>query len=202
MKEREKPKCIDTRPCCFRNEDGKCEVLQETYKTDGKCRFCKESLNAINGLEGQREKEPEKPKPKKKPLVVEEVLMAISEKLKYVANEHGAYWTEYADILRKCEAIIKSMSDENDALSDVVEKLREKHTWKPIEDEMPADNTLLIATVIIDDMPEIRSGVYWADEGFSLDGTDTEDVLAWIEVPDPWEGAYETEESTEPDASE
>ena len=202
MNARQKPKCIDTRPCVFRNKYGKCEVLQETYKEDGKCKFCKENLETINGLEGQKEQEPEKPKPKKNPLVVEEVLAAIREKLKFVANEHGAYWTEYADILRRCEAMIKNLVEETQALSDVIQNLREQYAWKPVADSMPNDNTLLIATVIVDSMPEIRSGVYFADEGFALDGTDNNEALAWIEMPDPWEGAYEAEELTESDASE
>ena len=34
-------KCIDSRPCYARN-GGECIILNETYKKDGACPFCKE----------------------------------------------------------------------------------------------------------------------------------------------------------------
>lgn len=197
MGERPKPKCNDTRECCFR-EKGKCTVLQESYEKDGQCKFCKDRISVINGIGGQREKEPEPPKPKEKPVVIKEVLDEIKEKLRFCANEHGAYWHEYADILRQCRSLIHELSDENDALCDTIQNLRERLEWKPFSEKVPADNTLLVATVIVDDTPEIRSGVFFADEGFLLDGFDQGvDALAWIEMPDPWEGAYEAEDNTE-----
>ena len=202
MGERPKPKCNDTRECCFR-EKGKCTVLQESYKKDGQCKFCKDRISVINGIGGQREQEPEKPEPKEKPVVIKEVLEEIKEKLRFCANEHGAYWHEYADILTQCRTLIHNLSDENDALYDTIQNLRERLEWKPVSEKMPADNTLLVATVIVDDAPEIRSGVFLADEGFLLDGFEQDvDALAWIEMPDPWEGAYEAEENTEQNEAE
>ena len=130
--------------------------------------------------------------------MIKEVLEEIKEKLRFCANEHGAYWHEYADILTQCRTLIHNLSDENDALYDTIQNLRERLEWKPVSEKMPADDTLLVATVIVDDEPEIRSGVFLADEGFLLDGLEQDvDALAWIEMPDPWEGAYEVEENTE-----
>lgn len=195
--------CNDTRECYLRDRNGCCRALASTYP-DGECPFCKEHAGIVNGLEGQREPEEAEPAAvvEKSP-VINEVLESIREKLKFVANENGSGWRMYADLLTRCENVINDMVEENAALHELIKKLRKKLEWKPVSENLPLDNTLLIATVIVDGMPEIRSGLYLADEGYLLDGiADNLEALAWIETPDPWEGAYEIKSDSEPDEAE
>ena len=42
------PKCRDSREC-FARQCGKCSILNETYKEDGDCKFCKPYGNVTNG---------------------------------------------------------------------------------------------------------------------------------------------------------
>lgn len=37
--------CHDSRECYFKDDDGNCRILRETYKKDGECNFAKKDIN-------------------------------------------------------------------------------------------------------------------------------------------------------------
>lgn len=46
------PKCFDKRPCFARSERGNCKILEQTYKENGQCPFCKPYRDKdVNGNE-------------------------------------------------------------------------------------------------------------------------------------------------------
>ena len=161
---------------------GECTILQEMYE-DGKCPFCKADRSDVNGLRN-KPSSGKKKVAKKIVLKATDVYVAVLERIRFVANHHGAEWRGELRFLEAVKAELIELA-----------KVREDARWRTLDEE-PDDGQSVLMTVVEEGSEEakVRIGRY-EDGEFETEAECY--VFAWKPLCDPWEVLSEAEDDAE-----
>lgn len=166
---------------------GECTILQEMYD-DSKCPFCKADRSDVNGLRS-KPSSGKKKVAKKIVLKATNVYVAVLERIRFVANHHGADWRGELRFLEAVKAELIELA-----------KAREDARWRTLDEE-PGDGQFVLMTVVeeSEDKALVRIGQY-KDGNFE---TETKCyAFAWKPLCDPWEVLSEAEDDDEQNEAE
>lgn len=185
-------RCKDTRKCCFRANDPKyetgCKALNEVYKEDGDCPYCKENRSDVNHVFSKQDKKKHDKKKKQEvnpPLPENDVVNELRNRIRYCANLHPEKWRDEDRFLRGCLAAFQKLA-----------KLEEENRWRIVGEETPAPDSMILMTVMTQcedeygdaiKEREVEIGHYGTDFDTGLD-KDIYKLIAWRYTPEPYEG--------------